>query len=91
MSLVAEGGKSSGAWDPRCGQGLECRVRVGDVLLGAGEHGRVYVSGVSVHFCGLWTLGGAMRSWSRDRAKLEMAALRKTQLESRMSCCGVGL
>ena len=25
-----------------CGQGLECRVRVGDVLLGAGKHGRVY-------------------------------------------------
>lgn len=32
-----------------------------------------------------------MRSWSGDRAKLEMSGPEKTQLESRMSYCGVGL
>ena len=32
-----------------------------------------------------------MRSWSGDRAKLEMSGPEKTQLESSMSCCGVGL
>ena len=55
VTCCGPGGKSSGAWGPRCVQGLECRVRVGDVLLGAGEHGRVYCLGGECTL--LWVVG----------------------------------
>lgn len=32
-----------------------------------------------------------MRSWSGDRAELETSGPEKTQLESRMNYCGMGL
>ena len=47
--------------------------------------------GVSVHFCGLWTVGRCHEILEGDRAELKISGPEKTQLESRMNYCGMGL
>lgn len=58
---------------------------------GLGSMDGFTIWGVNVHFCGLWTVGRCHEILEGDRAELKMSGPEKTQLESRMNYCGMGL
>ena len=58
---------------------------------GLGSMDGFTIWGVSVHFRGLWTVGRCHEILEGDRAELKISGPEKTQLESRMNYCGMGL